>query len=162
MKEEIDTLAMPWANARVPHLLSVHRMAAIKVGDEITVEPSSVDYDNLVYTWSAETIDAFSSHVVQVRAERAHTGGHINIMIKALQTRDGFLLQGLTIQNTYMELRQGSKKAVMVVMNSMAYPHTLQKKTLVARAVAATLVPGPLMEAQLQGGTSPRILTPPN
>ena len=63
---------------------------------------------------------------------------------------DSSLLQGLTIQNTYTELRQGSKKAVMVVRNSMAYPHTLQKKMPVARAVAALLVPEPPKEAQLQ------------
>ena len=34
----------------------------------------------------------------------------------------------------------------------MAYPQTLQKKTPVARAVAETPMPGPLMEAQLQEG----------
>ena len=42
MKEmEIDTLAMLWANARVAHLLLVHRMTAIKVGDDIVEESSS-------------------------------------------------------------------------------------------------------------------------
>ena len=36
MKEtEIDALAMPWANARLAHILSVCRMTAIKVGDSI-------------------------------------------------------------------------------------------------------------------------------
>ena len=50
--------------------------------------------------------------------------------------KDGFLPQGLTIQNMYTELRQGSKKAVVVVRNSMAYSQTLQKKTPVARVVA--------------------------
>ena len=40
----------------------------------------------------------------------------------------------------------------MVVKSSMAYPHTLQKKTLVARAVGAIPVPEPPMEAQLQEG----------
>ena len=29
MEKEIDALAMPWANARVAHLLSVHRMTAV-------------------------------------------------------------------------------------------------------------------------------------
>ena len=71
-------------------------------------------------------------------------------MTQALQTEDGSLLQGLTIQNTYTELRQGSKRAVMVVKNIMAYPHTLQKKTLVARAVVAIPVPKPPMETHLQ------------
>ena len=34
MKEvEMDALAMPWANARAAHLLSVHRMTPMEVGD---------------------------------------------------------------------------------------------------------------------------------
>ena len=34
MKEvEVDALVMPWANARVAHLLSVHRMTTVEVGD---------------------------------------------------------------------------------------------------------------------------------
>ena len=36
-----------------------------------------------------ETMEAFSSHAVQVRVERAHTSGHINIMTQALQAEDG-------------------------------------------------------------------------
>ena len=54
-------------------------------------------------------------------------------MVQALQTEDGSLLQGLTVQNTYTELRKGSKKAVVVVRNNTAYSQTLQKKTPVAR-----------------------------
>ena len=67
MKEtEIDALAMPWANAKVAHLLAVHRMTAIMVGDEFMVEPSSDDYDEVVFTQNVETIEAFSSHAMQV------------------------------------------------------------------------------------------------
>ena len=47
------------------------------------------------------------------------------------------------MQNMYTELRQGSKKAVVVVRNNTAYSQTLQKKTLVARAVAALSAPTP-------------------
>ena len=89
---------MPWVNARVANLFLVCRMAAIKVGDKIMEEPSSDDYDEVVYTWNVETIEAFSSCVVQVRAERAHTRGQINVMTQALWTGDGSLPQGLTIQ----------------------------------------------------------------
>ena len=39
------------------------------------------------------------------------------------------------VQNAYTELRKGSKIVIVVVRNSMAYPQTLKKKTLVARAV---------------------------
>ena len=162
MKEtEIDALAMPWVNAREVHLLAVYRMTAIMVDDKLSEDPSLDEYDKVVFTQHVETIEAFSSHAVEVRGERVHTGGCINIMTQTLQAEYGSLLQGLTVQNTYMELRQGSKDAVMVVRNSMAYLQTLHKKTPVARAIVANPVLGLLMESQLQEGeTSPRILTP--
>ena len=68
------------------------------------------DYDSLMYTQKAETIEPFSSHIVSVKTGKAYVGEHINIMVQALQTQDGSLPQGLTIQNTYTELRKGSKK----------------------------------------------------
>ena len=106
MKErEIDALAISWANARVAHPLLVCRMTAVKVGDDIVEEPSSDDYDQVVFTWNVETIEAFSSHMVLVRVEKAYIGGCINVMTQALQTGDGSLPQGLTVQNTYTELR---------------------------------------------------------
>ena len=153
MKEtEIDALAMPCMKARVAHPLAMHRMTAIMVGDKFMVEPSSDDFDKVVFTHNVETIEAFSSHVVQLRVERAHTSGCINIMTQALWAEDGSLLQGLTVQNTYMELRQGSKNAVTVIRNSTAYQQTLHKKTPVARATVAKPVPGLSMESQLQVG----------
>ena len=103
----------------------------------------------VVITKNTETIDAFSSHVIPVKAEKAYTGECINVMTQVLQTQDGSLLQGLTIQNAYTELRKGSKNAVMVVRNSMAYPQTLQKKTLVARAEPMIAVPEPPIETRL-------------
>ena len=63
-----------------------------------------------------------------------------------------FLLLGLTVQNMYTELRQGSKKAFMVVRNNTAYLQTLQKKTPVTRVVSASPVPKPLEEEQLLEG----------
>ena len=158
MKEtEKEALAMPWANARVAHLLAVHRMTAIMADDKFTEGPSSDYYDKVVFTQNMETIEAFSSHAVQVRVERAHTDGHINVMTQALQAEVGSLPQGLTVQTMYTELRQGSKNAVMVVRNSTAYLQTLHKKTLVARAKVANLVLGLTMESQLQeGGDKPQ------
>ena len=153
MKEmELDALAMPWVNARLAHLLLVCRMTAIEVGDCIAKESSSDDYNQVMFTQDVETMEAFSSHVVLVKVGKAYTGGHINIMTQALWTEDGSLLQGLTVQNTYTELRQGSKKVVKVVKNSTAYPQTLWKKTSVARAVAAIPVPKSPTEAQLWEG----------
>ena len=102
MKEvEIDALAMPWVNARVAHLLLICRMMAVKVGDDIAEESSSGSYDQIMFTQDVESIEAFSSCVVAVKLGRAYTGGHINIMVQALQTEDSSLLQGLTVQNIH-------------------------------------------------------------
>ena len=149
---EIDALAMPWANARVAHLLLVHRMMTVEVGDGPKEEPNPDGYDQVMFTQNVETIQPFSSSVVPVKVGRAYTGECINVMVQALQTEDGSLPQGLTVQNMYTELRQGSEKAVMVVRNSMAYLQNLPKRTLVARAVVALPVPKPPEEAQLQEG----------
>ena len=64
-----------------------------------------------MYTQNAETIKPFSSCIVPVKAGRAHMGEHIKVMVQALWTEDSSLLQGLTVQNTYTKLGQGSKKS---------------------------------------------------
>ena len=111
MKEaEIDALAMLWANARVAHLLSVHIMMTVEVGDAIVEEPNPDGYDQVMFTQNVETIESFYSCMVPVKVGRDYSGERINIMVQALWTEDGSLPQGLTVQNTYIELRQGSKR----------------------------------------------------
>ena len=51
MKEaEIDALAMPWANARVVHLLLVCRMMTLEVDDSLKEEPNPDGYDQVMFT----------------------------------------------------------------------------------------------------------------
>ena len=116
------------------------RAVATVVDDQTLESANSNGYDGVVFMRNTETIDAFSSHVIPVKAEKAYTGECINIMTQALQTEDSSLPQGLTIQKAYTELQKGSKNVALVVRNSMAYPPMLQKKALVARAVAMTAV----------------------
>ena len=137
---EIDTLAMLWANARVAHLLSEHRMTPIGVGKGQEEKFDVNDYDSLMYTQKVETIEPFSSHTVPVKTGKAYVGECINIMVQTLQTQDGSLPQGLTIQNTYTELRKGSKKAVVVVWNNTTYPQTLWKKTSMAHGQGGSCI----------------------
>ena len=40
---------------------------------------------------NTETIDAFSSHVLPIKVEKAYTGECFNVMTQALQTKDGSL-----------------------------------------------------------------------
>ena len=137
-------------------------MTAVKVGDGTVKECGPDDYDQVIFTQNIETIEAFSSHIVPVKAEKAYTG-HINIMAQALWTEDISLPQGFAVQNTYTELRQGSKKAVVVVRNSTAYPQTLWKKTPVARTVLVAKLPeSPVAASYRKGEMSPRILVPQN
>ena len=61
---EMDALAMPWANARAAHLLSVWRMTPVEV-ENGQVEGYDTDKDSLLmYTQKAETLEPFSSHVI--------------------------------------------------------------------------------------------------
>ena len=98
----------------------------------------SSEYNEIITTKDAKTIDAFSSHVIHAKMRTAHTGEGINVITQALHVKDGSLPQGLTVQNTYTELCSNSKNVTVVVRNSTAYPQTLGKKTSVARAVAVT------------------------
>ena len=106
----MDALAMPGANTRAAHLLSVHRMAPLEVDDGQKEEVDMNSHDHLMYVQNAETIEPFSSCIVPVKTGRAYTGEHINIMVQALQTQDGSLPQGLTVQNMYTKLRKVVRK----------------------------------------------------
>ena len=142
-KAEMDTLAMPWANARAAHLLTVCRMMTIGIGNGLEEKLDANDYGSLMYTQKTETIEPFSSHIVPVMSGKAYVGEPINIMVQALRTEDGSLPLGLTIQNTYTELRKGSKKQLWWYRSIPPTHQTLKKKVPVARVVVASPVPEP-------------------
>ena len=74
MKErEIDALAMPWVDARVADLLSVHRAVATVVDDKTTESANPNGYNEVVITRNTETIDVFSSCVISIKAEKTYT-----------------------------------------------------------------------------------------
>ena len=126
----MDALAMLWANARAAHLLAIRRMTPVEVGSDWD-EGCKTDQDSpLMYTQKVEILEPFSSHVIPMKMMEAYLGERLNMMVQALHTQDSTLPPGITMQNTYTELRKGSKKAVVVVRNNTAYPQTLWKKTL--------------------------------
>ena len=93
--------------------------------DQTSESANPNGYDEVVFTRNVETIEAFSSWVISVKAEKAYTGECINVMSQPLWREDGTLPQDLTIQDTYTELQKGSKYVAVVVRNSTAYPQTL-------------------------------------
>ena len=139
---------MPWANARVAHLLFMHWATATVLEDQTSESANPNGYDEVVFIINAETIEAFSSWVISVKVEKAYTGECIHIMTQVLQTEDSVLPQGLTIQNAYTELQKGSKYVVIVVRNSQM----IWKKAPVARAMAVTTVPEIPPEIRVQEG----------
>ena len=83
MKErEIDALEVPWANARVAHLLSVWRDGATMVDDQTMGESSPDEHDKVVITKNRETVDAFYSHVIPMKAEKAYLGSTFTLWPK--------------------------------------------------------------------------------
>ena len=126
----MDALATPWVNARATHLLTVWRMTPVEVGND-QEEGYDTDKDNpLMYTQKAEILEPFSSHVIPVKTTKAYLRERLNVMVQALQAQDGTSSPGLTMQNTYTELRKGSKKAVVVVQNNTAYPKLFGRRFL--------------------------------
>ena len=125
-------------------------MTPVEVGNG-QEEGYDTDTDSLLmYTQKAETLEPFSSHVIPMKTTKAYLGECLNVMVQALHAQDGTLLPGLTMQNTYTELRKGSKKAVVVVWNNTNYPQTLWIKTPMARVVSMLPVPEPPKPKSLQ------------
>ena len=107
---EMDALAMPWANARAAQLLAVRRMTPVEVGND-QEEGYDTDKDSpFMYTQKPETLEPSSSHVIPVKTTMAYLGEHHNVMVQALYIQDGTLLPGLTVQNTYTELRKAARR----------------------------------------------------
>ena len=105
---EMDALAMQWANARMAHLLAVCRMMPKDVGDDQEEKFDCNNDDPLMYTQKAETLEPSSSHIIPVKTGEAYLGECTNVMVQVLWTQDDTLPPGLTVQNTYTELRKGS------------------------------------------------------
>ena len=74
----------PWANAWVAHLLSVQRVAATVEDDQAMEVSGPGEYDEVVFAKNMETVDAFSSQVIHMKAEKAYAWEHINVMTQAL------------------------------------------------------------------------------
>ena len=81
---EMNTLAVPWVNARAAHLLLLCRMMTIGMDNGQEEKFDVNDYDSLMCTQKVATIEPFSSHIVFVKTGKAYVGECINIMVQAL------------------------------------------------------------------------------
>ena len=72
----MDALAMLWANARAAHLLLVHRMAPLEVGDGQEEEVDMNNYDQLMYAQNVETRALLFSYSTSEDREGIHRRMH--------------------------------------------------------------------------------------
>ena len=87
---------MPWVNVWVAYLLAV-RWATATIEDGKSQKSDPGDYDEIVTTKEAETIDAFSSWVIHAKTKTAHQGKEINVMTQSLHVEDGSLPHDLMV-----------------------------------------------------------------
>ena len=86
------------------------REIATVADDKVAIGVSDpVKYYEVVTTKETEMIDAFLSCIIHAKTGSACTGVRLNVMTQALCAEDGSLPQGLTIQNAYTEMCNGSK-----------------------------------------------------
>ena len=52
--------------------------------DQATEESGPDEYNEVVVTKNTETVDAFSSHVISMKAENTYKGEHINVMTQVV------------------------------------------------------------------------------
>ena len=84
---EMDALVMLWVNARAAHLLSVHRMMPMEVGDGQEEKVDMNGYDQLMYAQNVEIIEPFSSCIVPVKTGKVYMGECINVKVQAYKLR---------------------------------------------------------------------------
>ena len=103
-------------------------MTATLEDDKVTTRVlDSTEYDEVVTTKGSETIDTFSSKIMNAWTKTAFTSARLNAMTHTLHAGEGPMSPGLMIQNAYTKMHNGSKNVAIVVRNSMAYPQTLKK-----------------------------------
>ena len=71
---EVDALVMPWANARVAHLLAIRRMVPVEVGDTHEKGYDTNQDSFMMYTQKVETLEPSSSHIIPMKTMEAYLG----------------------------------------------------------------------------------------
>ena len=151
-ESKIDHLSMPWATARMVHLLSCQKsMAVLTSGSaETQVEgasggPQEVDMDELVMVRESVHLGPFQTEIIEGWVKPL-LGDTSHVMITLLrvegQPQEGKQLPpGLHVLHAYMCLKNGGSKVSLVVRNISDSHIFLKKGVLVAWVVSASLVP---------------------
>ena len=118
------------------------RKAITMIGSEVNTnrEIDPLHMDEVVRTGDVETVEAFSSRVVNAYSEVMFPDHHVNVMTHALGEGDKHLPLGLVTQDVYTTLKWGKKKVAVVIRNQTDHPITVRKGAPVARVEMANAV----------------------
>ena len=125
-ESEITGLAVNLANARSTRLLAMHRATMVIEDEMITnrkIDP--LHMDEVVKAVDTETVEAFSSKVVNAHSDLMFFDHHVNVMTHALGEGDKHLPLGLVTQDVYTTLKKGKKKVAVVLHNQTDHPITI-------------------------------------
>ena len=143
---EMETAPEEWQQARVAHEYANGFFAwsmnpTEPMPTNTNQDPLSLDEKVLLKTkW---TIPGFESIVVRGRTHRTMMMGYrLNVMTQAPYLEDqANLLVGVYMIPTYSELRDGSRSMAVVLRNLTGKPVHLQAGRVIARVLAANIIP---------------------
>ena len=142
-ESEISELAVPWANSRLSWLMrGVHaKMSQLQVKDVANKPIAPLSVDEVVRVTSKCLVPPFGHKVIHGRVGLVLQGYKMNVMTHGLEKRSPLLPLGLEVQSAYATLATGSGRVPVVLRNNTKDWLEIKKGTLIARMVAANLVP---------------------
>ena len=110
------------------------------------------DLDEVVLLRGKYSVPAFTSVIVHGQTKKTFMLGQwLNVMIQAPYAEDeAHLPVGLYVQRVYMEHKEGSRNVSFVMHNGTSRPVHLSGGRIIARVVAANVVPEPIVSPELE------------
>ena len=135
-----------WQKAKAAYEF-VYFRAQYEGPDNATKMPTNtgqnpVHLDEKVMLKRKYTIPAFATQVVHCRTKETMMGYCLHVMTQAPYPEDGaHLLIGVYVLKTYTELKDGCQNVSIVLRNLMGKPVHLASGRVVARVLAANIIP---------------------
>ena len=156
MKEsEIHTAPSEWQHAIASYeaslaLRAINADPNAKYPTNTGQNPS--DLDEVVLLRGKYSVPAFTSVIVHGQTKKTFMlDQRLNVMIQAPYAEDeAHLPVGLYVQWVYTELKEGSRNISFVVHNGTSRPVHLSGGRVIARVVAANVVPEPIVSPELE------------
>ena len=142
----MDTTLEEWQRARHTHeYVNGFFVRSMNLAGPMPINTNQnpLDLNEKVFLKNKCIIPGFESVVVRARTHRTMMMGYrLNVMTQAPYIEDqANLLVGVYVIPTYSELRDGSRSVAVVLRNLTGKPVNLQAGPVIARVLAANVIP---------------------